>query len=166
MEFVYISIAVLLFAAVPYIRVIYKRVLLISKLKKLCRVTYSFFDVFSPARFCRGFVIDGKYMVRIFTSYIQSEKVHLMPEAWRVEKQLGIIGSISIARQTWYTRFRPYPEYIKNADENTLLLLNPAPHSIYDHDKDRIFGLNEGERILGMEIVTMTSLTEKLSTFS
>lgn len=162
MEYLYISIAVLIIMALPHIRVIFKRVRLLAKLKKVCTLKYSFWDVFSTLRFCKGLVINDKYKVHIFTSYKQNEKIHLCPEKWRVEKQLRIIGIITRNTQKWFTSFRSYPEYIKNADKNTLLLLNPAPHSIYDGDKNKIFGLNTGDRILGMEIVTASTLSEKI----
>lgn len=162
MQYLYISLAILIIIAIPHIRVICKRIILLSKLKKICELKYSFFDVFSTMRFCRGFVINGKYKVHIFTSYKRSEKIHLCPAAWQVEKQIRIIGIITRSTQKWFTSFRSYPEYIKNADENTFLLLNPAPHSIYDGDKNKIFGLNTGDKILGMEIVTMSTLIEKV----
>ncbi|MBQ4601773.1 MAG: hypothetical protein IJB24_02830 [Clostridia bacterium] len=107
-------------------------------------------------------MIDDKYTVHIFTAYKRSEKIHLLPESWRVEKRLRIVGVITIGTQSWYTEYRSYPDYIKKNADNKLLLFNPAPHSIYDGDKNKIFGLNEGDKILGMEIVTASKLIEKI----
>ncbi len=162
MLYFYLTVIALVVLCIPYVRVIYKRIVLLSKLKKVCTVKYEFWDMFLPKRFSRGFVVDDKYTVHIFTAYKRSEKIHLLPEEWRVEKQLRIIGIITRGTQNWYTNFRSYPDYIKEKAENKLLLFNPAPHSIYDQDKKRIFGLNEGDRILGMEIVTMTALLRKI----
>lgn len=162
MEYLIIMILALIIWVLPYLRVIGMRIQLVHRLKRICSLEYSFWDVFLPLRFRRGFVIDGKYRVHIFTSYRKSERIHLHPEEWRVEKRLMIVGSISRGTQTWYTPFRPYPDYIKDPDENTLFLLNPVPHSIYDGDKNKIFGLNPGDKVLGMEIVTMSTLTDKI----
>ena len=162
MLYLYLIIAALVVLCIPYIRVICKRIQLLSKLEKLCKVSYSFRDMFLPTRFSRGFVIDDKYTVHIFTAYKRSEKIHLLPESWRVEKRLRIVGVITIGTQRWYTEYRSYPDYIKENADNKLLLFNPAPHSIYDGDKNKIFGLNEGDKILGMEIVTASKLIEKI----
>ncbi len=162
MLYLYLIIIALIVLCIPYIRVICKRITLLSKIKKVCKVSYSFWDMFLPTRFSRGLVIDDKYTVHIFTAYKRSEKIHLLPDSWRVEKRLRIVGVITIGTQSWYTEFRSYPDYIKEKADNKLLLFNPAPHSIYDQDKDRIFGLNEGDKVLGMEIVTASTLIEKI----
>ena len=163
MLYLYLIIAVLVVICIPYIRVICKRIRLLTGLEKVCKISYSFWNVFLPTRFSRGLVIDDKYTVHIFTAYKRSEKIHLLPESWRVEKQIRIVGVITVGTQSWYTRYRPYPDYIKEKADNKLLLLNPVPHSIYDGDKNKIFGLNPGDKILGMEIVTASSLTERVT---
>ncbi len=162
MEYLIIAVILLIIWVIPYIRVVCKRMQLISRLKKICSLKYTFRDVFLPTRFSRGFVIDDKYTVHIFTSYKKTEKIHLNPEEWRVEKKMILIGQISRGTQIWYTPFRPYPDYIRKADQNTLLLFNPVPHSIYDGDKNKIFGLNPGDRIHGMEIITASTLINKI----
>ena len=163
MLYLYLIIAVLVVICIPYIRVICKRIRLLYELKKLCKIGYSFRDIFLPARFSRGLVIDDKYTVHIFTAYKRSERIHLLPESWRVEKRLRIAGVITVGTQSWYTEYRSYPDYIKEKADNKLLLFNPAPHSIYDGDKNKIFGLNPGDKILGMEIVTMSTLIDKIN---
>ncbi len=53
-----------------------------------------------------------------------------------------------------------YNNFIK-VRVKAILFRPPAPHSIYDGDKNKIFGLNPGDKISGMEIVTMTTLVER-----
>ena len=161
--YLFFGILITFVLSFSFIRLFFKRLTLYIKLKRnpdyVLETKLS--DFFSPTRISQGFSLiqkgtNKKYRIYIIAAYNRRETLEFTDKEYCVKKLFYLIGGRigSGASFSWYTPLKNIPDFIKSTDNNSLILLSPAPLALRYNGRE----IYLGDKMLGKELVNATKL--------
>lgn len=164
MEFyLFFGLLIAIISSYPFVRLFFKRLYLYIGLKRNENyiLETDFFRFFSPLRISEGFTLTGKSngkRIKVYTvsAYNRRETLEFTNEEFCVKKLLLIMGGRvgASASFSWYTPLRNLPEYLKTKEEDSFILLSPAPLAVRYNGNE----IYLGDKMLGKELINATKI--------